>query len=95
MDSSRGVLTSEIYSISQYDLLFKVWPTSFILNLINFNTIKNHEETHPDWIKYQIHLKRFQLAHTLRGVYVLSPIHVKTQSCQSFVAVAPGKQSSQ
>lgn len=36
----------------------------------------------------------FQLAHTLRGAHILSPNHVKTQSCQAFVAVASGKQSS-
>lgn len=36
----------------------------------------------------------FQLAHTLGRAHVLSPNHVKTQSCQAFMAVAPGKQSS-
>lgn len=41
------VLTSEIHSISRCALLFKVWPTSLIPNLINFNTIKSHEEKHP------------------------------------------------
>lgn len=48
MDSSWGtVLTTEIYSLSLCDLLFKAWPASLLLNLINFSTIKSHEEKHP------------------------------------------------
>lgn len=48
------VLTTEIYSLSLCDLLFKAWPASLLLNLINFSTIKSHEEKHPHSIEYKI-----------------------------------------
>lgn len=57
MNSSRGMFSPQKFvQFPNMICSFRVWPASLLLNLINFSTIKIHEEKHSHWTEYEIHL---------------------------------------